>query len=65
MLEVFEDAGLNVRKGDHRLTLKRGAGYRKMTAVANFTPAEGEEWTRLAESCLWSVGKLTEAFDDL
>lgn len=65
MLEVFEEMGLNLRKGDHRLSVKRGTGYRKMTAVANFTPADGEEWTRLAESCLWSAGKLTEAFDVL
>jgi hypothetical protein len=63
MLETFEEAGLNVRKGDHRLSVKRGGGYRKMTAVANFTPAEGEEWTQLAAECLWSAAQIEEAFD--
>jgi hypothetical protein len=65
MLEIFEEAGLNVRKGDHRLSVKVGGGYRKMTAVANFTPAGGEEWTQLAAECLWSAEKVGKAFDVL
>jgi hypothetical protein len=43
--------------------VKRAGGYRKLTAVANFTPAEGEEWTRLAEGHLWSAARIGEDFD--
>jgi hypothetical protein len=63
ILEAFEDAGLNVRKDDHRVSVKvKGRGYRKLTAVTNFIPDEGEKWTELAERFLWSAAKLTEEF---
>lgn len=63
MLEVFEEAGLNVRKRDHRIFVKAGSGRRKMTAVANFIPAPDEEWSKLAHDHLWSVSDLVKAFD--
>lgn len=65
MIEAFEDAGLNVRKGDHRIFVQLTHGRRKMTAVANFSPAPGEEWTKLVPDHLWSATDLMNVFDTM
>ncbi|MGX7952832.1 DUF5906 domain-containing protein [Tsuneonella sp. HG249] len=65
MLEVFEDEGLNVRKGDGRVQRRAASGYRKITAIANFVPAADEKWADLAERHLWDVQTIRDKFDAL
>lgn len=62
MLEVLEGLGLNVLKGDKRIRVGKD-DRRKLTAIANFEPKEGEKWSALLDEHLWSALKLGNEFD--